>query len=92
MKKILLILVAMQLQVFALLPPFYEGAKEIDAILSDPALSPLSGEQILRISKTENGYEIETTNHIVFVIVEMIASESIGPAQFKLSFSELIPK
>ena len=83
---------AFQLEVFALLPPFYEGAREIEAILAAPDLSDFSGEQILRITKIEGGYEIETTSHLIQVQVQILHSNKIGPAEFQLIFSDPIKK
>ena len=70
----------------ALLPPFYQDVKEIEAILESPSLKGYSGEQIMQISKKEAGYCLETTRYIFNIEVKTLPSSKIGPAEFEVKF------
>lgn len=72
----------------ALLPPLYEGIREIKAILEDPELSQelTSGEVIEAIEKNDKGYEIQTNRSRLQVDVHALPVDHPGPAQFELEF------
>lgn len=82
----------------ALLPPYYESAKEITAILNDPNISKIitSGRLIHAITKMEDntGYIVSTgtcTLHIK-VIYSPPAPGFVGPAVFELQPGALVCK
>jgi hypothetical protein len=72
----------------AVLPPLWQGVREIEAILSDKHFGKEldSGESILEIKKTENGYLIITNRreHPVHIIYK--PQSRPGPAQFEIEF------
>lgn len=74
----------------AVLPPLYEGAKEIRAMLKNRELDQKleSGEVITTIQKNEKGYEIITNKHRVQVDVIYQPNAHPGPARFELQFHE----
>ncbi len=73
---------------FAVLPPLYQGLREIDAIISDDQIRDYfsSGETILEISKNENGYALISNKQKVQVDIEYLHTEVMGPSKFKLHF------
>lgn len=73
-----------------LLPPLYEGIKEIQTILASPELSSklTSGDVIEKIERTETGFRITTNKRSVDVKIDYEKTQNIGPASFKLTFSE----
>lgn len=79
-------------QAFAVLPPLYQGKKEIEAIFSHPQFGETlpSGDVIQEITKVSSGYLIITNKRIVPVVVEYKKTQQIGPSQFTLEFKSSI--
>ncbi len=72
--------------VFAL-PPFYQNAREIKAILDRPELAELlQNEAILSIDKVDGGYLVRTAKHELRVDVVRSEQRKLGPADFDLYF------
>ena len=92
MKKYLAFFLFAYSSAFALLPPLYESARVIEAILESPFLAPFSGEAIICIDKTKKGYLLETTDSFLFFIVQYSKESSIGPAQFELILEATLSK
>lgn len=86
----LAILATTQLQ--GLLPPLYQTANEIKAILSDEQLGGKleSGEVIEKIEKNDHGYEIWTNKSHLQVSIVYEHLQHPGPAQYKLYFNDRI--
>lgn len=78
---------------FALLPPLYEGIKEVKTILASSDLSQKlqSGEILETIQKNDAGYLITTNQHQLQVDVTYKQTGKIGPAEYELRFHEPIP-
>lgn len=78
---------------YALLPPLYQTAGEIQAIVSDSQLGSKlqAGEPIIDIRKNSKGYEIITNKHRVQVTFEYKKTARPGPAQYILHFEDPIP-
>ncbi len=78
---------------FALLPPLYEGIKEVKTILASSDLSQKlqSGEVLETIQKNDSGYLITTNKHQLQVDVVYSQTGKIGPAEYELHFHEPIP-
>ncbi len=77
------------------LPPAIQRMHEIQALLADPFLYDSLGaaELIERIEKTEKGYAVYTHNYSVSVaVVYLHEGRKIGPAEFRLEFSEPVPR
>ncbi len=77
------------------LPPAIQRNREIQAILADPFIYSRLGasEMVESIQKTENGYLITTQNFTVSVeVVYVREGRKIGPAEFRLEFSEPVPR
>lgn len=91
-KSLFFLLLVLTTPSWALLPPFYQSVKEVEEILANKALSSLSGEELLLIQKTEEGYLLETSRHRVMITVKKILKTSPGPASFSLEFGPLIEK
>jgi hypothetical protein len=74
----------------AALPPLYESAKEIRALLESPKLGELlgSGDAIQSITKVDDGFIVATTKHIIKVDVVYDPVDHPGPAKFHLVFHE----
>ena len=77
---------------WAALPPLYQSSREITAILSDPFLHPFTGERIVSLKKTEEGYLLETTRHCFLVDVKTSPASMPGPVPFSLEFHEPVLK
>ena len=75
----------------AVLPPFFQGKREIETILSSKELSQYlpSGDLIAQITKTPTGYMIITNKRIVGITVKYSRSDHIGPVRFSLEFQTL---
>lgn len=86
-----LIMVAVPL--FSALPPFVQRAREIETIVSDPALYQMLGsaEAIEQIVKVEGGYLILTRNFLVRAEVEYFSTRRPGPASYQIHFKEPVP-
>ena len=86
-------LIAVGLPAWALLPPLAQSVREMEAILEDPRLYDLlgSGETIEQILRTPEGYLVLTRRYAVRVELEYSSQRKIGPAEFELYFSDLIP-
>jgi hypothetical protein len=92
MKKIGYVLMSLMacMQAEAVLPPLYETASEIRAMLSDSQLGQKlhSGEAIDKIEKTDQGYEISTNKSRISVEVIYEPQNRPGPAHYKFQFGE----
>lgn len=77
-------------RVEGILPPLYEGIKEIQSILSSPELGHKleSGDVIEKIEKTETGYKITTNKRELLIEVQYQKTRKIGPATYVLKFNE----
>jgi hypothetical protein len=75
---------------FGALPPLYQNAAEIKAILNDPKLGDYleSGELILEIKKSDSGWLIITNHHELPVKISYHQAEMPGPVPFSISFSD----
>lgn len=73
---------------YALLPPLYHTIAEIEGMLSNPNMSKAleSGEPIISIERTEEGYRITSLRHRVDVTVTQVNQHKPGPAKFKYTF------
>ena len=76
------------------LPPLYQGVKELQSILSSPELGQKleSGDVIEKIKKTEQGYTIVTNKRELSIEVEYQKTGKIGPAPYVLKFGEPIKR
>lgn len=77
----------------AALPPFYQSKKEIEAILSSqeiPKYIP-SGDLIIQISKTDDGYLIITNHRVVAVSIHYLKEKHLGPGRFHIEFHDPSP-
>jgi len=75
--------------VFALLPPLYESAREIDAILQNDAFKGAlpSGDMILEIRRTPTGGYVIITQHYRLEVDVLYKKQSMpGVADFDLRF------
>ncbi len=72
----------------ALLPPLYQSTAEIKAILSDEKLSDVlqSGDLILDIKRTDNGYLIVTNQREVEAQIVYKKNHAVGPAKFDIVY------
>lgn len=77
----------------ALLPPLYQETAELKAILSDERLGQKlsAGDVILKIEKSDQGYEITTNKHHLQVFIDYEPAQRPGPAQYKIRFGEVAP-
>lgn len=77
----------------ALLPPYYESAKEIIAILSDARVAEkiTSGRVINSITKTESGYMISAGTCTLQIKIKYLPLPNgmVGPAVFEIEPGEL---
>jgi hypothetical protein len=92
MKKILLLLIT-PFFTFAALAPLPQSLREIEAILTYPALSDFlpQSSSINEITKISDGYLIITDSHILKVTIVMDKQKRIGPKKFSLKFGKAIP-
>lgn len=90
MKKFLFLALLLSGSVYAVLPPFAQSLREIDAIVSDPELYRLLGsaEAFQQILKTEGGYAVLTKNYYLRVDVQYLPTQRIGPVSFQLRYSQ----
>jgi len=74
------------------LPPFFQGKREIESILSNQELYQYipAGDLIQQITKTPIGYMIITNKRIVAVTVKYASSDHIGPLRFSLEFHTVV--
>lgn len=88
MKKILAFL-ALSSSCYAVLPPAWEGVREIKMILEDKELKDYleSGDVIDSISKTDKGWAIRTNHGTIEIEVQRLPQNTPGPAQFELKFN-----
>ena len=85
MKILLLSLACMSTLAHAALPPYHQSQREINAVMSHPkVISALAPHAITSIEKKEYGYKIGAGYCWVNAEVEYIASEVIGPLNFKV--------
>jgi len=97
MKKLLLLLTLMYTGTsLALLPPYYQSAKEITAMLNDPKIAEkiTSGRLIRSIEKTKSGYKIVAGTCTLQVTVKYLPQPQgfVGPAIFEFEAGELVCK
>lgn len=80
------------LPVEGLLPPLYQGIKELQTLLASPELGHKldSGDILEKIEKTEYGYKITTSKRELHVHVIYNNNGKIGPATFTLKFEEAV--
>lgn len=78
----------------ALLPPYYESAKEITALLNNPKVVEkiTSGRLINSISRTDAGYIINAGNCTLLVQIKYLPLPEgmVGAAVFELEPGELV--
>lgn len=76
---------------FAALPPLWQSAAEIRAILNCGELSDYidAGETIQQIQKEGDFYQISGTNSDCLVEVVYLPNDICGPAKFELIFHRL---
>src|SRR5271163_4464908 len=72
----------------ALLPPLYQTADEIVAVVKNRDLDKVlpDGEPIIEILKNEHGYLIITPKHRVQAILTYQPAARPGPAHFNVTF------
>lgn len=95
MKKIaFFLLLVCSAPAFALLPPLYHSLNEFKALVESPELDKHldSGEAIIAIRRTEKGLVVITNKHLLFVEIENVPADVVGPATFKLKFQDPIPR
>ncbi len=77
----------------ALLPPYYESAKEITAILNNPKVIEkiTSGRVINSITRTDAGYIINASNCTLLIKIKYLPLPDgmVGAAVFELEPGEL---
>ncbi|WP_068468258.1 hypothetical protein [Candidatus Protochlamydia phocaeensis] len=78
---------------YALLPPLYEGVREIKSILTSKEFGEKlhSGEVLVAIQKNDAGYEITTNQHHLQIDVKYEQTGRIGPAEYTLYFHDPVP-
>lgn len=88
MKNICLFFLLLSSPALAVLPPAWEGVRELKAILDDEQLPHYldSGERIEAIRKTEGGWAIETNRSKIEVELIPLPQSLPGPQQFQLHF------
>lgn len=76
------------------LPPQYQTQREIEAIMKDPRFLEKIGNNQYTIKKTDTGYLVDTDCGTLSIEVRYLPYERgyCGPAQFELSFGDLIEK
>jgi hypothetical protein len=78
----------------ALLPPYYQTAKEITTILNDPHVAEkiTSGRMIRSIIKTETGYTIQagSCNLEIQIKYSPLPNGMVGPAVFEIEVSKFV--
>jgi hypothetical protein len=74
----------------AALPPLWQNVAELKSILSDEHLGSHleSGEAILDIKKTDQGWLIITNHHELPVHITYKESQMPGPAKFNIEFGK----
>lgn len=91
---LLLITLGYTSNILALLPPYYQSAKEITAILNDPEIAEKisSGRLIKAIEKTESGYRILAGTCTLAVTIKYLPQPQgfVGPARFEFEAGDLI--
>lgn len=77
----------------AILPPLYQGIRELQAILSAPEIGQKleSGDVIEKIIRTDTGFKIVTNKREVVIHIEYSHNQKIGPADFMLKFEDSVP-
>ena len=79
---------------YATLPPLWQNVAELKSILSDEHLGSHleSGEVILDIKKTDQGWMIITNHHELPIHIVYKESKMPGPAQFNVEFGKAQPR
>jgi hypothetical protein len=74
-----------------LLPPLYQTADEIVAVVKDDELGNVlpDGEPIIGIRKNDNGYLVQTSRHQIQASIIYEPATRPGPAHFKVKFQTL---
>jgi len=90
----LLCLVLFSFPCHALLPPFYQSAKEITAILNNAEIADkiTSGRVIQSIARTDHGYRITANDCILNVTIKYLSPKAgmVGPAEFEVQSDRLV--
>jgi hypothetical protein len=91
MKKILLYIIfftSIHTHCQAILPPLWQGAAEIKAIMEDKRFGEHlhSGEIIEEIKRVDSGWLIRTNQNQLQVIVTYLPAATPGPTEFSLHF------
>lgn len=80
------------LQMVMSLPPWIQTEIEKNAIIKDPRLKELLGdESVIDIIKAEGGYQVLTENHSLDVHVKYLPMDYCGLAEFELEFGAISP-
>lgn len=79
--------------VYAALPPLWQNVAELKSILSDEHLGSHleSGEVILEIKKTDQGWLIITNHHELPIHIVNKEQKMPGPAKFNVEFGKAKP-
>lgn len=72
----------------AALPPMPQSIREIKSVLDNEFLtsSEMTGQAILDLKRTNDGFLLETTDFIIPIYLEKIPQKIMGPIQYKISF------
>ncbi len=90
---IILLSVGLLSPLSAVLPPLYQTAHEIEAIVTSPELDRYltSADVLTSIEKVKEGYQITTNKHRLLVNVIYQPLQQPGPARFVLKFNKAQP-
>lgn len=74
---------------FAVLPPAWQGIKELQAILQNRELSQHldSGDYIEGINRSEQGWVLTTNHSLIEIEVKPLQQDVPGPERFELKFT-----
>lgn len=91
-KPLLLGLIALSGISEAVLPPAWEGVREIKAILDSKDLNLYldSADSIQSIEREDDGWVINTNRSQINVEIERLQQERPGPEQFEIKFNRKI--
>ncbi len=91
MKRLLLLALLATTPLFGALPPLAQELRELQALLQSSELTErlTMATQITSISKTADGYLIQTTKEPLAVKVIYLPSAHIGPVSFRLEFEPI---
>ena len=90
MKILMITLLSFAKLSFALISPYHQEAKEINAILGATEFHQMIGsnELVDRLEKVDGGYLIQTTSALIRVEVIYVANPIPGPTKFTLVFNK----